>query len=150
MPESAADGRRRAQKARSLPRSARRPAESVVQKIPEKVKTLLVGKPRDLADQSVFHHVSLVAFLAWVGLGADGLSQLLLRSARGVRNLWAARVPGDLPVVGRSSPCSSSRPAIGTSSKSFPAAAADTWSPRSSWGRAWASCRAARCWSTTC
>jgi amino acid transporter len=50
------------------------PEESAVHKIPEKVKTLLVGKPRDLADQSVFHHVSLVAFLAWVGLGADGLS----------------------------------------------------------------------------
>jgi hypothetical protein len=50
------------------------PAESAVHRLPEKVKTLLVGKPRDLADQSVFHHVSLVAFLAWVGLGADGLS----------------------------------------------------------------------------
>ncbi|MES1213248.1 MAG: APC family permease, partial [Singulisphaera sp.] len=48
--------------------------DSAAQKLPEKVKTLLVGKPRDLADQSVFHHVSLVAFLAWVGLGADGLS----------------------------------------------------------------------------
>jgi len=37
-------------------------------------KGLLIGKPRDLADQSLFHSVSLVAFLAWVGLGADGLS----------------------------------------------------------------------------
>jgi amino acid transporter len=42
--------------------------------IEEKVKTLLVGKPFDLADSRVFQHVSLVAFLAWVGLGADGLS----------------------------------------------------------------------------
>src|SRR5215813_5177498 len=25
-------------------------------------------------DQRIFHHVSLIAFLAWVGLGADGLS----------------------------------------------------------------------------
>jgi amino acid transporter len=40
----------------------------------KRVKTVLVGKPRDLRDESVFHHVSLVAFLAWVGLGADGLS----------------------------------------------------------------------------
>ncbi len=38
------------------------------------VKTLLVGKPLDLADQSIHHHISLIAFLAWVGLGADGLS----------------------------------------------------------------------------
>src|SRR5262245_60776054 len=42
--------------------------------VTEKVKTLLVGKPLDLADQRVYHHISLVAFLAWVGLGADGLS----------------------------------------------------------------------------
>src|SRR5262245_3223718 len=40
----------------------------------EQVKTLLVGKPFDLADQRVYQHISLVAFLAWVGLGADGLS----------------------------------------------------------------------------
>src|SRR5262245_61351911 len=42
--------------------------------VTEKVKTLLVGKPLDLADHRVYHHISLVAFLAWVGLGADGLS----------------------------------------------------------------------------
>ena len=35
---------------------------------------MLLGRPRDLADQSLFRSVSLVAFLAWVGLGADGLS----------------------------------------------------------------------------
>ena len=32
------------------------------------------GKPRDIHDPHVFHNVSLIAFLAWVGLGADGLS----------------------------------------------------------------------------
>jgi amino acid transporter len=42
--------------------------------LPHRVKTLLIGRPRDLTDQRVFHHVSLIAFLAWVGLGADGLS----------------------------------------------------------------------------
>ena len=35
---------------------------------------LVLGKPRDVNDPKIFHHVSLVAFLAWVGLGADGLS----------------------------------------------------------------------------
>ena len=34
----------------------------------------IVGKPRDLGDPNIFHHVSLMAFLAWIGLGADGLS----------------------------------------------------------------------------
>src|SRR5262245_24267418 len=40
----------------------------------ERVKTLLIGQPRDLTDSRGFKHVSLIAFLAWVGLGADGLS----------------------------------------------------------------------------
>ena len=33
-----------------------------------------MGRPRSVEDPGVFHHLSLVAFLAWVGLGADGLS----------------------------------------------------------------------------
>jgi amino acid transporter len=37
-------------------------------------KRLLVGKPKDLADTSLFHKISLIPILAWVGLGADGLS----------------------------------------------------------------------------
>src|ERR1700752_3765891 len=40
----------------------------------EKIKELVLGKPRDIKDPNIFHRVSLVAFLAWVGLGADGLS----------------------------------------------------------------------------
>ena len=35
---------------------------------------LVLGRPRDVKDPNVFHRVSLIAFLAWVGLGADGLS----------------------------------------------------------------------------
>ena len=35
---------------------------------------ILLGKPKDPLDPKVFHQISLVAFLAWVGLGADGLS----------------------------------------------------------------------------
>lgn len=38
------------------------------------VKTILIGRPLNLRDESLFKHISLVAFLAWVGLGADGLS----------------------------------------------------------------------------
>lgn len=39
-----------------------------------RIKELVIGKPRDLEDKSIFTHISLIAFLAWVGLGADGLS----------------------------------------------------------------------------
>jgi amino acid transporter len=35
---------------------------------------LLMGPARDVRDPNVFHRLSLVAFLAWVGLGSDGLS----------------------------------------------------------------------------
>ena len=38
------------------------------------LRKILFGKPKDPLDPSVFHQVSLIAFLAWVGLGADGLS----------------------------------------------------------------------------
>src|SRR6478752_2947173 len=34
---------------------------------------LLIGEKREI-EPGVFHSVSLIAFLAWVGLGADGLS----------------------------------------------------------------------------
>src|ERR1700741_3129265 len=40
----------------------------------EKFKEIVFGKPRDIKDPQVFHRVSLIALLAWVGLGADGLS----------------------------------------------------------------------------
>jgi len=38
------------------------------------LKNLLLGRPKDPTDPRIFHKISLVAFLAWVGLGADGLS----------------------------------------------------------------------------
>jgi len=37
-------------------------------------RSLLFGKPRDIHDPSLFHSISLIPFLAWVGLGVDGLS----------------------------------------------------------------------------
>jgi hypothetical protein len=37
-------------------------------------KNLILGRPKDPLDPKVFHQISLIAFLAWVGLGADGLS----------------------------------------------------------------------------
>src|SRR5574337_1045534 len=39
-----------------------------------RLRRLLVGGPRNLADRGLFHRLALVPFLAWVGLGADGLS----------------------------------------------------------------------------
>src|SRR5881394_50263 len=39
-----------------------------------RLKRLVLGKPRDVQDAGTYHAISLVALLAWVGLGADGLS----------------------------------------------------------------------------
>jgi amino acid transporter len=38
------------------------------------VKNMVIGRARNFSDKRIFHHMSLVALLAWVGLGADGLS----------------------------------------------------------------------------
>ncbi len=37
-------------------------------------KRAILGAPRNIKDPAIFHRISLIAFLAWVGLGADGLS----------------------------------------------------------------------------
>ena len=39
-----------------------------------KIKALFIGKARSLNEPNLFHNISLIAFFAWVGLGADGLS----------------------------------------------------------------------------
>lgn len=41
---------------------------------PRGLLRMLLGAPKNPLDPQIFHQVSLVAFLAWVGLGADGLS----------------------------------------------------------------------------
>ncbi len=40
----------------------------------KRIRRVFVGESRDPLDPEVFHQISLAAFLAWVGLGADGLS----------------------------------------------------------------------------
>ncbi len=40
----------------------------------QRVRRALIGPPRRLDDTGLYHKVSLIAVLAWVGLGADGLS----------------------------------------------------------------------------
>jgi len=39
-----------------------------------KIKNLFIGKSHNIHDKTIFHKLSLIAFFAWVGLGADGLS----------------------------------------------------------------------------
>src|ERR1700704_4022667 len=39
-----------------------------------KLREVVLGKPRDPLSAETRHSVALIAFFAWVGLGADGLS----------------------------------------------------------------------------
>ncbi len=56
----------------------------------------LFGAPRDVQDPGVFHKISLIAFLAWIGLGADGLSSSAYGPAEAFKNLVARN-----PLTGR-------------------------------------------------
>ena len=56
----------------------------------------LFGAPRDVQDPGIFHKISLIAFLAWVGLGADGLSSSAYGPAEAFKNLVARN-----PLTGR-------------------------------------------------
>jgi amino acid transporter len=40
----------------------------------EKARRALIGAPRNVSEPSIFHKLSLIPILAWIGLGADGLS----------------------------------------------------------------------------
>jgi len=53
----------------------------------EQIKHLLIGKPRNLRDRSIFHRMALIPFLAWVGMGADGLSSSAYGPSEAFRTL---------------------------------------------------------------
>jgi hypothetical protein len=48
--------------------------EPVRQSLVQWLRRLIIGGKHDIHDRSIFHRLSLIAFFAWIGLGADGLS----------------------------------------------------------------------------
>jgi len=52
-----------------------------------RVRRALLGGPKNLQDPHLFHSLSLAAFLAWVGLGADGLSSSSYGPEEAFKNL---------------------------------------------------------------
>ena len=42
--------------------------------LPAAVGRVVLGGPKDISDRSIFRRLSLIPLLAWIGLGADGLS----------------------------------------------------------------------------
>ena len=53
----------------------------------QRFKRVLLGGPKDIQDPQLFHTLSLAAFLAWVGLGADGLSSSSYGPEEAFKNL---------------------------------------------------------------
>jgi amino acid transporter len=48
--------------------------EPVQRSLGKRLKKAVLGEKHDIHDTSIFHKLSLIAFFAWIGLGADGLS----------------------------------------------------------------------------
>src|SRR5450759_1914525 len=52
-----------------------------------KLKNIFIGRAKTLQDKSIFHKLSLVAFFAWIGLGADGITSSCYGPEEAFRNL---------------------------------------------------------------
>jgi amino acid transporter len=55
------------------------------------LRRFVFGAPKDVKDPHAFHKLSLIALLAWVGLGADGLSSSAYGPEEAFRNLGEHR-----------------------------------------------------------
>jgi len=44
------------------------------QSLKQRIKEVIIGVARNPKDKKIFQRISLIAFFAWIGLGADGLS----------------------------------------------------------------------------
>ncbi|OGD22419.1 MAG: amino acid transporter [Candidatus Aminicenantes bacterium RBG_16_63_16] len=42
--------------------------------LPDKIRHTIFGPPRNIKDPKLFHKIALIPLLAWIGLGADGIS----------------------------------------------------------------------------
>jgi len=50
-------------------------------------KNIFIGRAKAIQDKSIFHKLSLVAFFAWIGLGADGITSSCYGPEEAFRNL---------------------------------------------------------------
>jgi hypothetical protein len=115
--------------------------------IAARVRRAVFGAPKDVKDPHAFHKLSLVALLAWVGLGADGLSS----SAYGPDEAFRAlgEHTGFAVFLALATALTVFIISYGYS-RSFRRAAEAISSRASCSGREWASCPVRPCSSTTC
>jgi amino acid transporter len=60
---------------------------------------LFYGKERNIEDPSLFHSISLIPFLAWVGIGVDGLSSSAYGPDESYRALFGIQNWGSHPEI---------------------------------------------------
>ena len=53
----------------------------------DKLKNAFIGRAKDVQDKAIFHKLTLIAFFAWIGLGADGISSSCYGPEEAFRNL---------------------------------------------------------------
>ena len=66
----------------------------------KKLKTFFIGGARDFTDHKIFHQLALSAFLAWVGLGSDGLSSSCYGPAEAFKALQGHPTLGIFVAIG--------------------------------------------------
>ena len=71
-----------------------------VNKAFRQLKTFFIGGARDFTDQKIFHQLALSAFLAWVGLGSDGLSSSCYGPAEAFKALQGHPTLGIFVAIG--------------------------------------------------
>ena len=64
------------------------------------IKTFFLGGARDFRDRNIFHQLALSAFLAWVGLGSDGLSSSCYGPAEAFKALQGHPTLGIFVAIG--------------------------------------------------
>ena len=65
-----------------------------------RLKTFFIGGARDFRDHNIFHQLALSAFLAWVGLGSDGLSSSCYGPAEAFKALQGHPTLGIFVAIG--------------------------------------------------
>ena len=116
----------------------------------EKLRHLVFGAPKDIHDPQAFHKLSLVALLAWVGLGADGLSSSAYGPDEAFRAIGEHRALALLLAVATALTVFIISYGYSRLIEQFPSGGGGSSLQRSYWGPRRVSCPAQHYWLTTC
>ncbi len=115
----------------STPPEGREPPADPKPPISQRLRRALFGEKRDVLDPHLFEHISLVAFLAWVGLGADGLSSSSYGPEEAFKALGESQFLAVFLALATALTVFIISSAYSGSSSTSPSAAAATWWPPS-------------------